>query len=400
MKNRRDAKKGPMQPRVALVFPAQLDFSHSVIRGVAEELEVRPGFAPTPIHFIGEEVLANIAPANTFSGIISLAAWNNPVLRRAVDAGIPVINCGTDWSKEKRVLSCFVDQKLASQFAIQHFKKAGLRRVYFLSHELGIRKALVEKADDFRAQAIACGLETGSFEMPGDPINENPGRLTDFSRETEVADLLHALPKPCGIFCEDDNAAVMAAGVGCVNNIAIPSELAILGYGDQIAGRHNMIPISSFPMGGRRIGKMAARLMKKWLSSGKKPSSPRPLAPLPIVVRESTGGTTHNIDIEAARRMIESEACSGLKTKEILSLVSVTRKTLTEQYKRAYGETPAEAIRRVRFETGRSNLLSPAFASVSEVSVKCGFSSITSFSNFFQRQTGMSPLEYRSTMLS
>ncbi len=115
------------QLRVALVFPAQLDFSHSVIQGVAEDLEVNPGFSPTPINFVGEEVLSSITPADTFDGIISLAAWDNPVLKLALEAGLPVINCGTDWLQDERVLSCYVNQKMAGQIAIQHFQEAGLK---------------------------------------------------------------------------------------------------------------------------------------------------------------------------------------------------------------------------------------------------------------------------------
>ena len=63
-----------------------------------------------------------------------------------------------------------------------------------------------------------------------------------------------------------------------------------------------------------------------------------------------------------------------------------------------YGMTPQQYISRLRLASA-TELLESGYYSVSEVATRCGFNSIDYFSVFFKKQTGLSPLQYRTKHL-
>ncbi|MAS96770.1 MAG: hypothetical protein CMO55_26560 [Verrucomicrobiales bacterium] len=379
---------------VALLFP-YLEYSNEIVEGIIGELEENAPFTPLRIQFHPDH--APLVP-DDIQGIIGLTSqnlsWLPPLLKR----DIPYINCGTDLLEVENVLSVYVDQNIASSAALEHFKKAGLRRVYFACYQMENRFGIIRKALFFQESARESGLKTGLLEIKGEDPHSNPKYLLDGHPTKAVEKLLKDLPRPSGIFCEDDLAALMIQNAAISLGLRVPTDIAILGYGNQLIGRFGKHSISTFPTGGERVGRIATHLMHEWLSTGSQPKAPAPLAPMSVIVRDSTGGTARSLDLERVRRRIEKEACRGLVIDELCTMAGVSRKTLISRYRDAFGETPSEAIRRLRFDRARQLLLEPDPHRLANIASECGFSSLTSFTNFFTRQAGVPPREYQKTI--
>lgn len=377
--------------KIALLFP-NLEYSNEVIDGIIGELEKYPVFTPIQIRYHCDFPLS--VPEN-IDGVIGLTSPNLAWLPALLDRDLPFINCGTDLLDQKNVLSIYVDQLIAGNFALEHFRKLGLRRAWFSCYSLEKRSGVVRKATLFMDDARTAGFTTGLIEIPGEDPHSCPDRLLNDARSPELEKLLQEIPLPAGIFCEDDLAALLIQKSAHDLGIRVPADLAILGYSNQLGGRFAPHSISTFPMGGERVGRLAVTLMNEWLRTGSKPASPEPFAPLPIIVRESTTGSAGSLDLERIRRQIEKSACKGLGIDELCAMAGVSRKTLIVRYREAFGETPSEAIRRLRFERACTLLTDTQHHSLATIANECGFSSLTSFTNFFSRQAGMPPREYQ-----
>ena len=376
---------------VAIIFPF-MDYSLEVVGGIVSELDRDPAFCPVTIYF--DPDIPITVPSN-IDVVISFAGTNLPWMVELVNRGLPIVNCGTDFLSSKRVVNVYVDQTIANDMALDHFMAIGIKRVCYASHDMTDREAARRKANDFLQKAKARELDGTVIEILGDNSHTHPHRWVDPPNEPKLAESLSDLELPAAIFCEDDAAAVLIARTAASLSISVPSELCILGYGNLLAGRFSTMPISSFPMGGHRVGQLAAQLMNEWLTKQKQPPPPAPFDPLPVIVRKSTGGQGRSIDLERVRRKIEDEARMGISVDELAELARVSRKTLINRYRENYGETPSEAIRRIRFEHACSSLTSPEGARMAKIAADCGFSSLTSFTNFFTRQAGIPPRDYR-----
>lgn len=376
---------------VALIFP-MMDYSQEVLKGIVSELDQSSSFCPVMVSFDPDH--PSIIPEN-IEGAIGFTSTNLPWMKKFLTRGIPFINCGTDFLNYKEVLSVYIDQTRAGETAIQHFLDMDLRNVYYASYEFVNRDSSIRKAKAFVKHASSIGLNCDYLEILGENPHSHPYRWVDAAEENDLAALLEGIEKPAGIFCEDDTAALLICNVASKIGIKVPFDLAVLGYGNQLAGRFSSIPISSFPMGGERVGRLAVRLMDEWLSTGKQPEAPAPLTPLPIIVRGSTGGASQDVDMERIRRQIESNARIGISVDELAATARISRKTLISRYRDTYGETPSEAVRRIRFELACCLLSQTPPPKMAVIAGECGFSSLTSFTNFFTRQTGVAPREYR-----
>ena len=79
---------------------------------------------------------------------------------------------------------------------------------------------------------------------------------------------------------------------------------------------------------------------------------------------------------------------------EICAAVHSSKYHFCRQFKNATGFTVMEYILKTRLILAKDMLLKNELT-VSEISEKCGFSSVSYFSRVFRQEMGMSPLKYR-----
>jgi AraC-like DNA-binding protein len=110
------------------------------------------------------------------------------------------------------------------------------------------------------------------------------------------------------------------------------------------------------------------------------------LAAVPIQRIEHPG-------IEKARRLIEAEFRSSLSLRELAAAAGLGRSQFIALFKRRYGATPHDCLRRVRIEEAKRLLARGR--GVTETAFDVGFSSLGGFEEAFARLVGVSPFEYR-----
>ena len=98
--------------------------------------------------------------------------------------------------------------------------------------------------------------------------------------------------------------------------------------------------------------------------------------------------------IAAKRYMDENFASSELRIATLAALYKTSEVYFRREFKRCYGESPLEYIKRKRIETA-CQLLCTELYSITDVALRVGFDSVSYFSSEFKRYVGCSPKEYK-----
>jgi AraC family transcriptional regulator len=97
-----------------------------------------------------------------------------------------------------------------------------------------------------------------------------------------------------------------------------------------------------------------------------------------------------------AHDLIKSRFAECLTLTDIACAVGVHAVTLAREFRRCYGCTVGEMVRRERVEFARRELARPG-ASLASVAVSSGFYDQSHFSRTFKRVTGITPARYRDS---
>jgi LacI family transcriptional regulator len=153
----------------------------------------------------------------------------------------------------------------------------------------------------------------------------------------------------------------------------------------------------------RRIGHDAAAIMDGILSKkAPLPSSPILHKPLGIAERQSTNILQiSDPQVSAALRFINQRASEPITVDDVAKAAHLSRSALDQRFLKCLGRTPKAEITRIRIARARAMLgeMSNLNAKLSLVAANSGFADYSRFSEFFRRETGMTPAEYRRKML-
>ncbi len=98
--------------------------------------------------------------------------------------------------------------------------------------------------------------------------------------------------------------------------------------------------------------------------------------------------------MEQAIEYINQNIASALTVDDICNAVHISKYHFCRKFKKCIGLTVMNYILKTRIISAKS-LLEQTSLSVTEISGRCGFSSISYFCRVFKEDTGRSPLEYR-----
>lgn len=99
------------------------------------------------------------------------------------------------------------------------------------------------------------------------------------------------------------------------------------------------------------------------------------------------------IHLRRAKDLMDSDYSRGLDVPALAREAHSSRAHFVRSFKRAFGETPHQYLRRRRVERAKE-LLRGTTLSVTEVSLEVGFRSLGSFSTAFRALVGESPRDY------
>lgn len=208
---------------------------------------------------------------------------------------------------------------------------------------------------------------------------------------------LSTLPRPIGIMGCYDFKAQQVLDACRQLNIAVPTEVAVLGVDDdRLICELSEPTLSSVIPDTKRTGYEAADLLNRMMAGEQVPiDEPLITQPLGVQVRQSTD-TLAIGDEEIARALhyIRRHAMSNIRVADVLRHVSLSRRSLEHRFKKWLGHTPHEEIQRVRMNRIKE-LLADTDLSVQEIAERTGFEYAEYMAAVFKRETGITPTAFR-----
>jgi LacI family transcriptional regulator len=179
-------------------------------------------------------------------------------------------------------------------------------------------------------------------------------------------------------------------------NLRVPEEVAVIGVdNDELLCQLSSPLLTSIEQGAKQIGFNAAALLEK-LIHGKGPRQRRFLAdPVGIVTRQSTDIlAVKEPTVAGAVAFIQENACRGIKVRDVVNAMSISRSGLEAHFRVALGFTIHNAIRRVQLERAR-RLLSETNLPLKQAAANSGFRSVQHMTTLFGSAFGQTPAKYR-----
>jgi len=290
------------------------------------------------------------------------------------------------------------DEDLVARLAVEHFAQVGFSHYAFFA---------VGNAwwSQLRQEAFVCTVKEygGTVHVfPHAGAGERvfyPEWVARFDKA--MLQWLRRLPKPIAIWAVSDILGIRLLE-GCRRlDISVPEEIAILGTtNDTLLCNTLTPPLSSIDLNASRIGYLAAeRLATKM--RGETPENPPVLVPpTGIVPRQSTDiAAFPDRQIAMAVRLIRTDATLGLSVEQIADTVGISRRTLQRRFQTLLGHSVEKEIMKTRINRAK-RLLSETDFSLAAIAIKIGFSTADYFVQAFKRETGMTPGQFRQSVLA
>jgi len=231
-------------------------------------------------------------------------------------------------------------------------------------------------------------------------VQSHPKREGFLIRQTNAATLpllqswLSGMTRPCGVLAASDRLArmvIMAAG-----NLGwkVPGDVAVFGIGNQrmesvFAG----MPISSYELPDRAIGRAAAEVMEQMLLGRSRRVRDRVFSAR-LIERESSLRLPHGVPRAVA--YVEARFAEPLQVDDLAQAAGMSRRALELAMQAANGISPAAMIAAVRCREAKL-LLKSGDLPIETVGAMCGYPEPERFSAAFKRWTGLSPRDYRQS---
>ena len=175
------------------------------------------------------------------------------------------------------------DDVAGARAAVAHLVELGHRRIGFVNGPLSVRQS-IDRRDGVLAALSEAGLDPAEVLREVEAASGGQGYTAD-AGAVGAAELLRADPPPSALFCANDQLAIGAMREIRRRGLAIPDDVAIVGYDDVDIASELITPLTSVHVPMRDIGRAAADLL---LADG---SQVRHVSFAPeLVVRASTAG--------------------------------------------------------------------------------------------------------------
>ena len=140
------------------------------------------------------------------------------------------------------------------------------------------------------------------------------------------------------------------------------------------------------------VGYEAARLLHRLIRGMAVPAKPILVPPLRLVTRQSSDVVAvDDPEVATCMRFIRYHAHEPIGIKHVLAAVPIARRTMERRFRELVGRSPKEEIARIRLERAK-RLLEETDLKIPRVAERSGFIRPVIFSEFFRRETDMTPI--------
>lgn len=205
------------------------------------------------------------------------------------------------------------------------------------------------------------------------------------------------LPKPLGLFAEDDLLAARVIETAMDAGWQVPGDLAVVGCGNiDLVCDLGPVPITSIAT---PLGDMAyqAAAMLDSLMAGSPPATEAVVfPPVTLVARKSSDSVAARLPLvrRSLALMEERLADPALDARTLARHCGISLRGLYNEFQSDLRSTPMACLLRVRLRRAQ-DLLRGDNPKIENVAEACGFNNLRTFQRAFQRQEGVSPTRWR-----
>ncbi len=325
----------------------------------------------------------------TWDGIISRSG-NKRIVNELLKKEAPRVELiGTGPQDEPEVM---VSREGVARLIFDHFYERGFRHFAIFSYEDTWWSYLEKKSyrEILKRRRFDCHV----FKVRSNRRVLVP-KWTESNRDRLRSWLLE-LPKPVGLFVMSDAQAIPVYQTCQELNLRIPVDVAIVSVeNDELLCNVLTPTLSSVDQNGKKIGYLAAELLRDRMEGKRLERQKITVPPLMIKARQSSDCVTiDDANLVDVFQYIRDMACYGLTVNDVVEFSNFSHATLGRLFKKWLGRTIEEDIRYVRVEQAK-HLLQETQIGIASVAKMTGFSSPEYFCHVFRQFTKMSPTEFR-----
>ncbi len=219
-------------------------------------------------------------------------------------------------------------------------------------------------------------------------------------KQAWLAQALASLPKPVGVWAENDESAAELIEACMDHGISIPDEVAVLGVRNDelICGALN-VSLSSVDNNLFGMGYEAANLLHRVFEGEDLRGVHVTMPPKGVVVRASSDMIAVDVKIPGLKRALQIMADRfdepDLTCDDVAHEAGVSRRSLFAAFKRGVGRTPHAEILRLRMNEAKRLLVERPNMKLETVASRCGYPIMRSFFAAFKRYFDKTPTEIR-----
>jgi len=378
--------------RIALLFNANKVYDRQIIAGIGDYLKSTRVVWDL---FMEEDFLSRTVGIQHWRGDGIIADFDDPTVKKAL-AGlrIPVVAIGGSYADESlypaRVPYVATDNIKLVRLAYDHLIEQGLQRFAFYGlPPLSGNRWAQERESAFSRMLAEDGLDRMVYRG-------SPTSASGWGRALEgIVAWVRSLPKPIGIIAVTDARARQLLQACVLADVPVPEQIAIVGIdNDPMVQLLNSIPLTSVIQGAEEMGRCAAQVLHHMLH-GRDHSATRMVVP-PVGVSVQTSSLHQPLKsqhVMRARHYIRQFAHLGIKAEQVAQYVNVSRSLLEEHFKRELKKTVHAVVLEHKLEKARG-MLKDKSISLSDVAVRCGFTSPQYMYTVFRREHNCTPREF------
>ncbi|MEO0510185.1 MAG: substrate-binding domain-containing protein [Verrucomicrobiota bacterium] len=331
-----------------------------------------------PLNFGFEEKLIELAESGRLCGAIGTFVsdeWLRGLSRRKV-AAVNLFN----FSEIKTVPSICLDDAAIGTSAASHLIEHGAKEFAFIGRDHAYFNQIRRKHF-----AINC---------PHDNYRALEPRL---SRRQQL-EQLQKLKKPVGVLCSSDRIARELCNEASLVGLKVGKDILVIGIGnDPTESTFAGIGLSSFDIPARRIGFLAAEMMKNLLNSKNTPPGSVEHATIAakLIARASSLPSRQSQLAERAERTIEDSFWKAdFDVAQLCRRLGVSRRILEMATREGLDKSPYQMISDMRLGRAKELLLQTN-QTITRTGEDCGYPEPHHFSAWFKKHTQMSPRKFR-----
>jgi LacI family transcriptional regulator len=247
------------------------------------------------------------------------------------------------------------------------------------------------RCENFSKRIAKSDFETHIYKQP----RSREKRLWE-NEQAIMVDWLKSLPKPIGLMACNDDRARHVSGACNVAGLHVPEQVAIVGVdNDELVCELSDPPLSSVALNVERGGYEAAELLDKLMARRRAAQKDIIVEPTHVVTRQSTDiMAIEDSEVVKALRFIRQHASEPIQVGDVLKAVPLSRRALQKRFRSILNRSVHDEIRRVRNEQV-AIMLTDTNLSISQIAKDFGYVGIEKLSRYFQREKGLTPVQYR-----